>query len=66
MHDYPSKIFELIKDQCKYSDTLSIDYELLRKQILMRGFTETELEETIATYLNINLIMRTGNTITLV
>lgn len=66
MHDYPSKIFEIIKDQCKYSGGLSVEFDKLRKRIMARGFKEDELNETLANYLQLNLIMREDNVITLI
>lgn len=66
VHDYPSKIFEIIKDQCKYSGSLSVEFEKLRKRVLIRGFTEEELNDTLSNYLGLNLIMREDNVITLI
>lgn len=39
MHDYRSRIFEILKEMCKYVEGLSVDYALLRKRILQKGFT---------------------------
>jgi len=38
-HDYPSKIFEIIKDMCGYSTSRNVDMDLLKKRGLSRGFT---------------------------
>ena len=39
MHDYKSQIYEVLKDMCKYSDGLSVEYTVLKKRILNKGFT---------------------------
>jgi len=66
MQDYISKINEILRELCKYSDGMSVDEDILRKRVFSRGFTEQELNETIAQYLNLNLIMKQGKTITIV
>jgi hypothetical protein len=66
MHDYQSRIFEMLKEMCKYDDGLSVDFSLLKKRILQKGFTEEELVDTVQSYLNMNVIMREDNTITLI
>ena len=66
MHDYTSQIFEVMKEMCKYSDGLSVDYQVLKKRILAKGFTEEELGDTIQNYLRMNVIMREDNVITLI
>jgi len=58
VHDYPSKIFEFIKDQCKYFKQMSIDYESLRKKIMLKGYSEEELSDTLKHYMELNLIMQ--------
>ena len=65
MHDYLSKIFEIMKDQCKYSENRSVEIDILRKRVLARGYTETELEDTLKDYLKNNVIMQYGSSITL-
>lgn len=66
MHDYPSRIYEMIKDLCKYNTELSIDVHALRKRVELRGYSSVELEETIENYIKLNLIMRDGNNIVLI
>jgi hypothetical protein len=43
-----------------------VEFDKLRKRIMARGFTEDELNETLANYLQLNLIMREDNVITLI
>ena len=50
MHDYMSKIFEMLKDQCEYSDNKSVELDILRRRVLARGYTETELGDTLQDY----------------
>ena len=45
---------------------MSLDEDTLRKRILARGFTEEEMRDTLQKYLELNLIMRSGNMVTLV
>lgn len=66
MHDYRSRIFEILKEMCKYVDGLSVDYSLLKKRILQKGFTEEELDDTVDNYLKMNVIMREENMLTLI
>lgn len=66
MHDYQSRIFEIYKEMSKYYDGLTVDYYLLKKRILQKGFTDEELDETLRSYINMNVIMREGNMITLI
>jgi hypothetical protein len=40
MHDYATKIYEILKELCKYSDGMSVEDDILRKRIMSRGFTE--------------------------
>jgi len=66
MHDYATKIYENLKELCKYSDGMSVDDDILRKRIMSRGFTEEEMNDTLQKYLDLNLIMKEGKTITLI
>jgi hypothetical protein len=66
MHDLTSQIFEIIKSLCRYTTELSIDFDTLKRRVLSRGFAEKDLEDTLANYLNLNLIMREENVITLI
>ena len=66
MHDYASQIFDVLKDMCKYADGLSVDYNVLKKRILSKGFTEEELVETVESYLRMNVIMREDTMLTLI
>ena len=66
MHDYISSIFELIRDLCKYTTELSIDFDTLKKRTLSRGYTEEQLNETVDNYLSLNLLMCENNVITLI
>ena len=47
-------------------DGMSLDEDTLRKRILARGFTEEEMRDTLQKCLELNLIMRSGNMVTLV
>jgi hypothetical protein len=66
MHDYISRIFEFIRDQCKYTTELSVGFDALKTRILSRGFTEEQLNETVDNYLSLNLLMFENNVITLI
>ena len=66
IHNEVSIIFDILKEHCKYKSDLSVDYNLLRKKIMSKGFSEDKLEETINSYLNMNVLMRDGDRITLV
>ena len=66
MHDYTSQIYEVLKEMCRYSQGLSVDYSVLKKRIMAKGFTEEELADTIQNYLRMNVIMREDRVITLI
>lgn len=66
MHDYQSRIFEILKEMSRYVDGLSVDYEMVKRRIIQKGFTEEELNDTLQSYLNMNVIMREENMITLI
>lgn len=66
MHDYVSQIFEMLKEMCKYADGLSVDYTVLKKRIVAKGFTEDQLNDTIENYLRMNIIMREDSLLTLI
>jgi hypothetical protein len=66
MHDHVSRIYELLKELCKYSDGMSIDEDILKKRVLARGYSEEDLNDTVQNYLNLNLIMKEGRMITLI
>lgn len=66
MHDYTSQIYEVLKEMCRYSQGLSVDYSVLKKRIMAKGFTEEELADTIQNYLRMNVIMREDSVITLI
>jgi hypothetical protein len=66
MHDYASQIFEVLREMCKYADGMSVDYGVLRKRILAKGFTEEELNDTLENYLRMNVIMREDTMLTLI
>jgi hypothetical protein len=66
MHDYTSQIFDVLKEMCKYADGMSVDYNILKKRILAKGYTEEELNDTIDNYLRMNVIMREDAILTLI
>ena len=66
MHDYTSQIYEVLREMCKYSQGMSVDYSVLKKRITAKGFTEEELADTIQNYLRMNVIMREDSVITLI
>ena len=39
MHDFTSNIYEMLKDMCKYSEGLSVDYQTLKKRVLAKGYS---------------------------
>ena len=51
---------------CKYADGMSVDYNVLKKRILAKGYTEEELNDTIENYLRMNVIMREDTMLTLI
>ena len=63
MHDYKSRIFEILSEQCKYSDSMSVEREILLKRVLARGYSEAEMDETIEEYIKNDVIMVHRNTI---
>lgn len=66
MHDFTSQIYEVLKEMCRYADGMSVDYNVLKKRILAKGFTEEELVDTIDNYLRMNVIMREDTMLTLI
>lgn len=66
MQDYTTKIYEILKELCKYSDGMSVDEDILKKRIVTRGYTEEEMAETLQKYLDLNLIMKDRKMVTLV
>ena len=66
MHDYTSDIFTMLREMCKYSEGMSVDYLVLKKRVVARGYTESELGDTIQNYLRMNVLMREDNIITLI
>ena len=66
MHDFTSQIYEVLKEMCRYADGMSVDYNVLKKLILAKGFTEEELVDTIDNYLRMNVIMREDTMLTLI
>lgn len=66
MHDYVSRIFEMIRDLCKYSPELSVNYQALKTRVLSKGFSEQNLTDTLENYLSLNLLMSQGDVITLI
>lgn len=39
MHDINSRIFEIIRDLCKYNDGLSVDMETLKRRVIGKGWS---------------------------
>lgn len=66
MYDFTSQIFEVLKEMCKYADGMSVDYNVLKKRIVAKGYTEEELNQTIENYLRMNVIMREDSMLTLI
>jgi hypothetical protein len=51
---------------CSYLESSrSVEVAQLLKRVLLKGFREDELDDTLQKYLHINVIMREGSRITL-
>ena len=66
LHDYQSRIYGMLRELSKYLEGPSVDYEQLRRKVINKGHTEDELNETLQKYLDMNVIMREDNVITII
>lgn len=56
----------MLRDLNKYLDGASVDYEQLKRKVISKGYNEDELGETLQKYLDMNVIMREDNLITII
>lgn len=59
-----TSVFNICKDMCIYSTSKSVDYDMLLRAVLARGYSEEILDLMLKNYSNLNVLMKQDNTIT--
>lgn len=55
--DVQGKILEIIKRACKYDPHFQVKRTELEKNVFSKGFTNNQLNNTLKTYSNLNILM---------
>jgi hypothetical protein len=58
MHDYTSEIFSILKEMCNYSSSKSVNHQQFLKRVLLNGFNEDQMDDTLDKYVGLNVIMK--------
>lgn len=59
-------MYTICKDLCIYSVSKSVDYDMLLRAALARGYSEEVVEIMLKQYSNLNVLMREDNKITVI
>jgi hypothetical protein len=54
--DVSSSIWQIIKEFSDSSSSMSLDSTMLLNQVRMRGFSQTQFEETLSQYEELNIL----------